>query len=74
MRLLSNIVGMITDDWPAVLLVVFVGAFVWLLSSQIVSLPLVEWSLTRDECVHVAPATAGTCEDLPDRYERVWVR
>ena len=45
----------------------------WLFSVML-SIPVVEWSLTRDTCVQVDPATAGTCKDLPDRYHRVWVR
>ena len=36
-------------------------------------LPVVEWSWTNGECVRVLPPEAGRCDQLPDRYERVWV-
>ena len=36
--------------------------------------PLVYRSWSTQECVKVEPETEGTCEDLPDRYEIVWVR
>ena len=37
-------------------------------------LPVVEWSWTTGECVLVLPTEAGRCDQLPERYERVWVR
>ena len=45
----------------------------WLLRFSF-AVPVVEWSVTTDECVLVIPAEAGRCEQLPERYERVWVR
>ena len=53
----------------AVVLTWFVFAVAWALQ-----LPRVDWSLTRDVCVRVEPPEAGTCEELPTLYERVWVR
>ena len=47
--------------------------FLWIIWTA-VSIPVVEWSWTRQECVRVIPPKAGTCAQLPDRYERVWVR
>ena len=38
------------------------------------SIPVVEWSWTTQECVRVFPPEAGTCDLLPERYEKVWVR
>ena len=36
--------------------------------------PIVYVSWTTKECVQVVPPEAGTCDDLPKRYGRVWVR
>ena len=36
--------------------------------------PVVYRSWSTKECVKVEPETAGTCDDLPDLYEIVWVR
>ena len=52
------------------LLVLCFFALIWLA----LSVPVVEWSWTAQECVSVSPHEAGTCDQLPDRYERVWVR
>ena len=38
------------------------------------SVPAVEFSWTTKECVRVIPPEAGTCDDLPERYEKVWVQ
>ena len=45
-----------------------------LLAWAVLSIPVVEWSWTTKECVSVSPPEAGTCDQLPARYERVWVR
>ena len=47
--------------------------FLWIIWTAL-AMPVVEWSWTRDECVQVIPAEAGTCDELPDRFERVWVQ
>ena len=36
--------------------------------------PSVYRSWSTKECVKVEPASAGSCEDLPYRFEIVWVR
>ena len=36
--------------------------------------PLVYRSWSTKECVIVEPEEAGTCDDLPKRYEIVWVK
>ena len=36
--------------------------------------PLVHRSSSTGECVKVEPADAGSCLELPQRYEVVWVR
>ena len=38
------------------------------------TVPVVEWSWTTGTCVSVEPASAGSCDNLPERYERAWVR
>ena len=38
------------------------------------TVPVVEWSWANGECVRVLPPEAGRCDQLPARYERVWVR
>lgn len=52
----------------AVLVTLFSG-FVYLLD-----MPEVWVSHTSGECVKVVPAEAGTCENLPPKYERVIVK
>ena len=47
---------------------VLAGAYLWL------SIPEVQVSNATGQCVRVIPADAGTCENLPDRYVRVWVQ
>ena len=51
-------------------MVLLVFALIWLA----LSIPVVEWSWTSKECIRVIPPEAGTCDQLPDRYEPVWVR
>ena len=41
---------------------------------RLLDLPLVYRSWSTQECVRVEPTSAGTCEDLPDKYQNVWVR
>ena len=41
---------------------------------RIMDEPMVFRSWSTQECVKVEPESAGTCEDLPDRYGIVWVR
>ena len=50
------------------------AALFLLMTWTALSIPVVEVSWTTKECVRVVPTEAGTCDQLPDRYERVWVR
>ena len=50
------------------------AALFFLVTWIALSVPVVEWSWTTQECVSVSPHEAGTCDQLPERYERVWVR
>ena len=53
----------------------FLLAMMWIaVLWMAVSVPVVEWSWLTGECVRVVPPEAGTCNELPGRYERVWVR
>ena len=56
--------------FPIALLALCFFALTWIA----LSVPVVEWSWSAQECVSVSPAEAGTCDQLPERYERVWVR
>ena len=47
--------------------------YLWLIRISL-AVPVVEWSWTTGECVRVLPPEAGRCDQLPERYERVWVR
>ena len=47
--------------------------FLWVIWMAL-AVPVVEWSWTTGECVRVLPPEAGCCDQLPERYERVWVR
>ena len=47
--------------------------FSWMMW-MVFTAPVVYTSWTTRECVKVVPPEAGTCDDLPKRYERVWVR
>ena len=38
------------------------------------STPTVHRSWSTKRCIEVMPPTAGTCDDLPDRYDVVWMR
>lgn len=40
----------------------------------IINTPVVEVSHETATCVRVLPPEAGSCEDLPARYELVWVK
>ena len=55
-------------------LVAALFSILFLLAWMALSVPLVEWSWSTQECVRVIPPEAGACDQLPTRYERVWVR
>ena len=50
------------------------AALVFLMIWMALSIPVVEVSWATKECVRVVPTEAGSCDQLPDRYDRVWVR
>ena len=47
---------------------------IWVVTSNFLDIPLVHRSWSTKECVKVEPESAGTCDDLPKRYEIVWVK
>ena len=51
----------------------WIGLCLWVIWN-VAAVPVVEWSWTTGECVRVEPTEAGRCDQLPERYERVWVR
>ena len=53
----------------AVLAAAFSAAVIYALS-----IPTVQVSNATHKCVKVVPDSAGTCENLPAKYERVWVK
>ena len=55
------------------ILALLLVALLWVIRFSL-AVPVVEWSVTTDECVLVIPTEAGRCDQLPDRYELVWVR
>ncbi len=50
------------------------SALVWFVVFQITETPLVYRSWSTKECVRVEPASAGDCDNLPDRYRTIWVK
>lgn len=36
------------------------------------SLPVVTYSFHTNKCVSVEPATAGSCQSLPNKYHHEW--
>lgn len=38
-----------------------------------VSTPIVQYSYPDETCVRVIPAEAGSCDNLPRRYEIEWI-
>ena len=48
--------------------------FLWFVCERFLDIPLVYKSWSTQECVKLEPESAGTCEDLPDEYQIVWVR
>lgn len=37
-------------------------------------IPSVHWSWSTRECVKVVPAKAGSCDNLPEKYDLIWVK
>ena len=59
------------DFW---LVLVVLVLFFLTIEVYLLRLPLVYRSWSTKECVIVEPEEAGTCDDLPKRYEIVWVK
>ena len=60
---------MIKDLMAAFAVALGLAAFVfWQLE-----LPVVQYRHQTGECVAVIPASAGSCENLPQRHEAEWV-
>ena len=60
---------MIKDLFAAFAVAIGLMAFVfWQLE-----LPVVQYRHRTGECVAVIPASAGSCENLPSRFEVEWV-
>jgi hypothetical protein len=57
--------------WSIVLL--FAGLLFWIFET-LVSMPIVYYSTGTEQCVKVDPETAGTCQELPERYLERWVQ
>ena len=57
-------------------LLLFAASILFFLTIEVyvLRLPLVYRSWSTKECVKVEPESAGTCDDLPKRYEIVWVK
>ena len=48
--------------------IIFIG-------EKFLSMPVVHWSYTQDKCVKVISLDDNyTCDNLPEKYERLWVQ
>ena len=57
------------------LLFMAVGAVLaWFVIYELAEVPLVYRSWSTRECVGVDPAEAGDCDNLPERYQTIWVK
>ncbi len=55
-------------------LLAVLGSAVFVVLGDALSLPVVEYSYSSGECVRVIGPTLYTCDNLPRRYQHVWVR
>ena len=52
----------------------FIGFLIWSVESYF-STPVVYWSTSSNECVKVMVDGVETnCDEMPEKYERVWVK
>lgn len=58
------------DLLALVALYLIVAVFSWLTCWVLGALPLVYWSVSKDACVECVDCA---CDDLPDKYERLYV-
>ena len=66
----GNLIELLKELVAVVLLAALVLFLIWLANR----VPVVDWSWATKECVRVVPSEAGTCDQLPKRYESVWVQ
>ena len=64
---------MIREMLVAVLIGLVLAAIFFLFGGSIFPASVYK-SWSTKECVKVEPASAGSCEDLPGRYETIWIR
>lgn len=50
------------------------GSAIFVVLGDALSLPVVEYSYSTNECIRVIGPTLYTCENLPHRYQHVWIR
>lgn len=62
------------DLLQATLLVVGLTTMLWLIASIDVSHPDVHKSWSTKECIKVQNSKAHSCENLPTKYNTVWVQ
>lgn len=55
------------------LLVILIPATIFVLKEAL-DLPIVEISLSTGQCVRVIQSVAHDCDNLPLKYEHVWVQ
>ena len=55
--------------------VLFIVGFMFWGVSGYFSIPVVYWSYSQDKCVKIVHDNVECdCSELPDKYERVWVK
>lgn len=57
--------------------VMMVGGLILLVllaTVMMTDVPDVQFSIETEKCVKVIPESAGSCDDIPRRYNHVWVQ
>ena len=63
------------EEAAGLLLLTAIGVgLAWLATYELTESPLVYRSWSTRECVRVEPTSSGDCDDLPERYETIWVK
>ena len=62
-----------TGTTKEVLLGIIAGLAFGAFLKSCVTTPTVHKDVVTGKCVKVIPASSGTCEDLPEQYNIVWV-
>jgi len=56
-----------------ILIIVFIAILAWF--NKCADIPIVYWSNSKNECVKVIiKGIDCDCKQLPDKYERIWVK